>query len=124
MSNQKQRHGCLTALLIIIIIANSIGLIGNLIAITATRQTVDNVPIWVAPLLAVLSSFCIVCAIALFKWKKWGFYGYGISCLIASIVYLMYGSGILPWLAGLVSILILGRVLHIGKENKGWAQLH
>ena len=36
---------------------------------------------------ALLNVGCLVCAIALFRWKKWGFYGY----LVLTMIHIMYG---------------------------------
>jgi hypothetical protein len=61
-------------------------------------------------------------------WKKWGFWGYcatSVSALAINLVY--FSSGTLTMIinitGGLLAVLILFGVLHIGRENKGWPQL-
>jgi len=124
MSEQKkQRHGCLTAWLILMIIANSLVALMYLFGIGAIRKHFPDAPDWAFPVLAVLGIVNLVCAIALFSWKKWGFFGFAATSVVALIVNLTVGLNIIQAFLGLVGIAILYGVLHIGKENKGWPQL-
>ena len=123
MSNQKQRHGCLTAFLIVMIIANALVAVVNLAGGSAIRQTMPHAPDWFLPLMVAAGIFNVVCAIALFKWKKWGFWGFCASSIVALILNISSGIGIPQSLFGLLGLAILFGVLHIGKENKGWPQL-
>jgi hypothetical protein len=123
MENAKNRHGCLTAWLVLMIIANSATALMYLFGSGAIRQSLPNMPGWAFPVLIVMSLFNLVCAIALFQWKKWGFWGFCGSSVVALVVNLSVGPGIGPALGGVVGVLLLYGVLHIGKENKGWPQL-
>ena len=123
MIDQKQRHGCLTAWLVLIIIANSATSLIYLLRGQAIKQALPQAPGWTFPVLAVFSVFNLVCAIALFKWKKWGFWGFLVSGMVAFIINLTIGLGIGQSLFGLLGIVLLYAVLHIGKEKKGWSQL-
>jgi len=124
MSDQnKQRHGCLTAWLILMIIANSLTSLAFLMGSQSVRLKFPMAPPWAFPVLGVLGVINLVCAIALFKWKKWGFFGFAASSTVAFIVNLMVGVPILQALLGILGFVILFAVLQIGKENKGWAQL-
>ena len=67
--------------------------------------------------------FNLVCAIALFQWKKWGFWGACGSSIVAIVVNLSIGLNPAAVVLGLLGVLLLYGVLHIGKENKGWPQL-
>jgi len=107
MSDQKQRHGCLTAFLILMIIANSVSTIMYLLGSSYIKQTLPNAPSWLFPVLAVLGIFNLVCAIALFKWKKWGFWGFCASAVAALIINISTGVGIAPSLVGLIGVAIL-----------------
>jgi hypothetical protein len=64
-----------------------------------------------------------VCTIALFRWKKWGFWGFCVSSVVAIVVNLSGGLGIGSYLSGLIMIGLMYGVLQIGRENKGWPQL-
>jgi hypothetical protein len=122
MSEQKQRHGCLTALLVLMIVANSAIALVYLIGGSATKEFLPGMPLWVLVVLGMGCIFNLVCAIALLQWKKWGFWGFVASSIVALCLYLSLGLGPLS-LLGLLGLAVLYGVLHIGKENKGWPQL-
>jgi hypothetical protein len=119
----KERHGCLTAWLVLMIVANSASALMYLLGSDAIRRTFPNTPAWAFPVLIVFSLFNLACAMALFRWKKWGFWGFCASSVGALVVNLSIGMGIGPALGGLVGVLLLYGVLQIGKKNKGWPQL-
>jgi len=123
MAGAKSRHGCLTALLVFIIIASSASALIYVLGSEAIRRSLPNAPGWAFPVLIVFSLFNVACAVALFKWKKWGFWGFCVSSIVALVVNLSIGLGIARTVLGLVGVLLLYGVLHIGKENKGWPQL-
>jgi hypothetical protein len=122
MSDQKQRHGCLTAYLILMIVANSATAIFYFIGRTAGALFQPGMGSW-AILLGFIGLINLACAIALFSWKKWGFWGFATTSLVTLFLNLYLGIGIGPSLLGLVGIAILYGVLQIGNENKGWPQL-
>ena len=152
MAEAKNRHGCLTAWLVLIIIVSSAGVLGYLMSLLGRGmiyqmlqsqmyqsqmsqsqilqiQMYLNIPVWVFLVSIVFSIFNVVCAIALFLWKKWGFWGFCASSVAALVLNLSVGSRgigqvIYSSLFSLVLVLVLFGVLHIGKkENKGWPQL-
>jgi hypothetical protein len=87
------------------------------------RGSLRNAPGWTFPVLIVFSLFNLVCVIALFQWKKWGFWGSYGSSVVAVVVNLSIGLNPASVFLGLLGVLLLYGVLHIGKENKGWPQL-
>lgn len=113
----------MTAWLILMIIANSLTALTYLFGSGAIQQQFPNAPGWAFPVLAVLGIVNLVCAIALFAWKKWGLYVFVATSVVAFVVNLTVGLNIIQALSGLVGIAVLYGVLHIGKENKGWPQL-
>jgi hypothetical protein len=115
----KKRHGCLTTWLIIIIIANIIVTFLNAGLLSVT----EKVPGWAIPVYAIIGVFNVVCAIALFMWKKWGFYGFCASAIVAIIANIAMGVNPFSAISSVIGIAILYGVLNIGKENKGWTQL-
>ena len=123
MADRKNRHGCLTAWLIVMIIANSATALTYLLGSGAIGERLPNMPGWAFPVLIVMSVFNLVCAIALFQWKKWGFWGFCASSVVALVLNLSIGLGVGSAFVGLIGVLLLYGVLHIGKENKGWPQL-
>ncbi|MCK5707535.1 MAG: hypothetical protein KAI43_07755 [Candidatus Aureabacteria bacterium] len=123
MSEQKQRHGCLTALLVLMILANSATVLMYTLGADAIKKSLPGLPSWALIVMSVFAVFNLVCAVALFKWKKWGFWGFIVSSIVALGVNISIGMGVGSSLFGLVGIAILYGVLHIGKENKGWPLL-
>jgi hypothetical protein len=123
MSGGKQRHGCLTAWLVLMIIANSGTALVYLLGSAAIKQNLPNAPGWAFPVLAVLGILNVACAVALLQWKKWGFFGFIASALAAFGVNLAIGLNIVQACFGLVGVAVLYAVLQIGNENKGWPQL-
>ncbi|MCJ7670307.1 MAG: zinc-ribbon domain-containing protein [Dehalococcoidia bacterium] len=113
-SEQKRRHGCLTAYLIFAIIVNvGVALYYVLAGLAAFA---------IGAIFIVLLIFNIICLIALFKWKKWGFWGVVVCIIIGVCLTLYLGLGPESF-SGLVGLAVLYGVLQVGKENKGWPQL-
>jgi uncharacterized membrane protein (DUF2068 family) len=123
MSEVKQRHGCLSAWLVLMIVGNLLVAVAYLIATAAAGQHFLNAPRWTSPVLAVGAIVNVICAYALWHWKKWGFYGFIATAALAFAVNLKIGAGIFQSFLGLAGLAILIGVLNIGKENKGWGQL-
>jgi hypothetical protein len=123
MSEGKQRHGCLTAVLVVNIILNAFAILGNLLGGAMTRQSFPDAPGWALPVLAIAGIFSTVCLVALFRWKKWGFYGAVATTVLAFVVNLAVGLTIAQALIGFVGIALLYGVLQIGGDKKGWTQL-
>lgn len=116
MSEGKQRHGCLATLLVVIIIA-------NIIALVMYFSGRAEAPEWAVTVRAMGAIANIVCSIALFRWKKWGFVGLIVTAIVAFVVNLMCKLNIAYALPGLLVPAILYGVLQLGKEKKGWLQL-
>jgi lipopolysaccharide export LptBFGC system permease protein LptF len=115
----KKRHGCLTAWLVLIIIANVAVMI---ISVASISSNPSNYYVWAIPVEIIFGVWAVVCAIALFKWKKWGFWGFFIAAIILTIIYIIAGNYVYC-ITPFISVGILYAVLNIGKDNKGWPQL-
>lgn len=119
----KQRHGCLTAYLVFVIIMNSVVTLYYLLGSEVIRQSMPTLPSWIIPVMIVVGVVNLVCAIALLRWKKWGFWGLVGTAVVATFFNMSAGFGLASGVAALVSIAMLYGVLQIGKERKGWPQL-
>ncbi|MFH1051234.1 MAG: hypothetical protein V1779_09955 [bacterium] len=121
----KQRHGCVTAWLILMIIANSLVAIlylfnGEMISQNLPGGISNSMLI----LLAIIGICNVVFSVFLFQWKKWAFWGFIISSLVSFIINLTIGIGIGQSVFGLVGIAILYGVLQIKKDNvSAWSNL-
>lgn len=123
IQNEKRRHGCFVTYLVLIILANSGTALLYLLASDLIRETQPNMPDWAFPVFIANSVLNLLWAIALFRWKKWGFWGFVVSAVISISVNLSINLSILSALGGLVGVAALFGVLQIGKEKKGWSQL-
>ena len=121
VSDNKQRHGFLTAWLIAMIIINSILIPVYLAKTDMVKQGAPEAPEWIFLLFAVMSAFNAICGIALLIWKKWGFYGLCVNAVIS--VSIGFGFGILGLIFAPVSVGTLFCLLNIGKERKAWSRL-
>jgi hypothetical protein len=132
MTDLKQRHGCLTAFLVLAIPSSAlVALVSLLIALVgpAAYKFTDsaNAPGWTLWADCIATVLSTVSLMAIFVWRKWGFYGVIASALLAMGSYL----GSMPTLIQAASMLvlylvgigILFGVLQIGRDKKGWAQL-
>lgn len=119
----KSRHGCLTALLVVMLIANSASAAMNFFAKDLILESIPGTPEWVLYALAAMSIFNVICVIGLLQLKMWAFYGFIISSIVALMINLFYiGLGTQSFM-GLIGIALLYGTLQIGKDNKGWPQL-
>ena len=123
MDGPKQRHGCLTAWLILMIVANSLSALMYIFAKNLIMNAVPSTPGWTFPVYAVLGIVNVICAIALTRWKKWGFYGFVATTIAGLVINILIQVEVRQIVFGLLGIVILFGVLQIGKENKGWPQL-
>ena len=70
---ERRRHGGLTIYLIVMMFASSWALFGCLFDPEGVKRNLPNMPEWGFVALSALCLANIVCLIALFRWKKWGF---------------------------------------------------
>jgi hypothetical protein len=117
----KQRHGCLTALLILMILANSYLTLSYTVNLIGSMNGASSLT-WALVPLVFIALFSVICAILVFRWKKFGFWGYSILGVLVMVINLAMGAGAISFIS-LISPAVLFGVLHIGKENKGWPQL-
>jgi len=121
----KQRHGCVTAWLILMIVANSLtaGLY-----LFAKEMVTKSLPGDVSTPLIILLGICaignIIFSVMLFQWKKLGFWGFVVTGVGAIIINISIGLGIGQSLFGLASVAILYGVLQIKQGNvTAWENL-
>jgi hypothetical protein len=127
MTEAKVRHGCLTTWLVLMIIANAVTSL-SYAAIAVSRastvhSTLRRTPTWALFVLMVGCIANIVFAVALFRWKRWGFLGFLVTTILTLAINLSIGIKPAFVLLGACGILILYGVLQIGGDKKGWDQL-
>lgn len=118
LNNQKQRHGCVTAWLIFMIIVNSLTGISYLFGGEAIAQNFPNgTSNTTLTLLAILGIGNAIFSILLLRWMKIGFWGFLVTSIAALIINLSIGLGVLQSIFGLAGVAILYGVLQIKKNN-------
>lgn len=122
MADTKQRHGCLVAWLVILIIGYS--LLISLYATTAVllRNTRNVMPLHLAIVYCGMAAVNVLCAIGVLRWRMIAFYGMVAINLLAALLNLAGGRLLFAAMC-LVPPLVLYLVLHIGDDNQGWHQL-
>jgi hypothetical protein len=121
-SLQSQRHGCLTTYLVFVIIINSGMALMYLFGAEWLRRNGAKTPDWAFWTLAIAGGINVISAVALLRWRRWGFWLFVLSAIIGVGVNVSIGlpQGIFGAVFG---IAILYGVLQIGKERKAWPRL-
>jgi len=116
----KRRHVLLTAILTIAFIGSSVGILAGLFL----QQTEAGGFAYLAVTIAsIINAECIM---ALFHWKKWGFYGYvaaSVAGIIALTVVATPAAIFYVTLYTVVMIAGLSIALRLGDRLKAWTQL-
>lgn len=117
-NNPKQRHGCVTAWLILMIVINSLTSIayffaGDMITRTLPNGATNTVIIF----LGIIGLANVIFACLLFNWMKIGFWGFLATTIIALSINMYIGLGIGQSLLGLIGIGILYGILQIKQNN-------
>lgn len=118
----KRHHVFLTIYLALLVAANPCAALLCMAKLANVKRPLPDEVWWMAALAASLAAANTVGAIALFRWKKWGFWVLSVSAAVGFLVNIgldttMSGFG------GLLGIVILLLALNIGDENQGWPQL-
>jgi len=104
-TKERKRSGCLTAWLVLAIIANSIiAFLSWFLAANTPYAAGDYGTLLV--LGGFLNLTCVGFAIAILKWKKWGVYGFA-CCILATIILSLSQGNALIALQGLLPLGIL-----------------
>lgn len=121
----KQRHGCVTAWLIMLIVVNSLTTLFYLLA----GDTVSNLfparnSDLLIILLGVMGLLNVLFAIMLMRWKKAGFFGFVASSVVVMIINMNIGLGIAQSLLGLIGIGVLYAIFQIKRDGiSAWENL-
>ena len=122
MQDQKIRHGCLAKWLILMLVADVAIIFLYILNIVGQSEFHQTYP-WLFPISFIITTINIVFVVALWKWKKWGFWGLVGTSLVFFIINLLTGLNVFQAGMGFVGLAILYVLLQIGKDYKGWAQL-
>ncbi|WP_430412929.1 hypothetical protein [Kordia sp.] len=113
---EKQRHGCVTAWLVFIIIANSLMALLYLLGGGMITENLPGVATSILVILGLLGVGNVIFAVLLLQWKKIGFWGFLGTSIVVLFINISIGLGIGQSLFGLVGVAILYGILQI-KQN-------
>lgn len=121
----KQRHGCVTAWLIFMIVANSMSAVFYLFFTELIVKTIpDGMPKSLIMALGIIGVANILFSVLLFQWRKIAFWGFVGTSLCSMLINLSNGLGVGQSLAGLFGVAVLYAVLQIRKDNiSAWENL-
>ena len=123
--NNKKRHGCVTAWLILMILVNSLGALANLFAGEVISRSISgNISDLEIVLLGILGVANVFFSILLLQWKRIGFWGFILTAITAFGINMSVGMEIFQSISGLIGIVILLAILQIKRNNvSAWNNL-
>lgn len=108
MSEQApQRGGCLTAFLLLLIVAYPVLALTYWLGSAVIKRSVPTMPDWFSPVMAIACLYDFAFAIAIWKWRRWGVYGYGVITALVFAANLAIGWPFLRALMGLLGFAVL-----------------
>ncbi|XOV95162.1 MAG: hypothetical protein ACFHWX_10710 [Bacteroidota bacterium] len=121
----KQRHGCVTAWLILLIIG---GAFSAATYFFMNEYLAKNYPVEIPETLkliyGVISIVNIFLAFMLLRWKRWAFYFLAMNSILVIVLNLYIGLSIGFSISGLIGLAILFGILQIKKGGKSaWENL-
>lgn len=121
---RKKRYQLLTVFLWWLVAGNAISAVLSPFALANIRRpSIPDFPDCVAWPFSLFSALNLVFLAALFRWKRWGIFGYAIStaAIYALNVYAGVGAGAAA--LGFVATVILFVGLQIGRAKSCWSQM-
>src|SRR5690348_10145000 len=100
---KKQRHGCLTAWLLFVIVLNAVAAVLNVFD-SGLASTIPGSAGWAVPVRAALAIVNVTCAVALLLWRRWGFYGLVVTTIVGLVVNVALGVNAALVLFGLITL--------------------
>jgi len=122
---EKERHGCVTAWIILMIFINALSSFAYLFARDLVRETMSDGSSYVAVfVLAAIGFLNIYYALMLFKWKKWAFWGFTITAFFTLVLNIYIGVELQQAILGITGIGLLWMILQIKKHGvSAWDNL-
>ncbi|MEO8396929.1 MAG: hypothetical protein ABI700_28295 [Chloroflexota bacterium] len=107
----QERGGCLTAWIIVALIANALLAFYYLTSSAALQQVYPTISPAIFLLLAAVGVVNVISAIGLWTWHKWGFYLFAATSVVTLVINIGIGLPIVSALLGLVGVGILWYLL-------------
>ena len=114
----KQRHGCATAWLIVMIIGNSLTATIYLFASELiTENSVVPISDDMTLFMGMVGILNLLFAVMLLQWKKWAFWGIAATTALTFATNLSLGLGVSSSILGFLGIIALYGILQIKKDG-------
>lgn len=116
-------HGCLSAWLACSVIFSAINVITTPFLFNFAKRSAPGLTHAGVVLICVLSLLNVMFAVALLRWKRWGFYGFLANSIAALVINLSIGLGLGSSTIGLFGVVILAILLNLGGNQRAWRHL-
>jgi hypothetical protein len=123
---EKHRHGCVTSLLIFMMMANSASVILYLFATEFISKTLSiEISVSDKIFLSLFQIANFISCILLFQWKRIGFWLYIVTNVATVVLSIYQGKGISQLWSALFGIALLFGVMQIATKNRKttWEEL-
>lgn len=105
--NEKKRGGCLTAFIVVMLVANIGMSLYYVVTTSGFSETSLIVPAWTIPTLVFIGLLNIGFAIAIWNWNKIGVYGFWVNAVAAAAINISLGLTIFQAVFGFLGPIIL-----------------
>lgn len=121
----KERHGCVSAWLIFIIIVNFIIILFNVFSSPVVTKSLLHYPSKLVMVsYTAIAALNILFIVMILKWKKWAFWGFVIIGFWGAILNFFVTVNFFTSTVGLLGIVILYGILQIKKDKiSAWSNL-
>jgi hypothetical protein len=105
--SERQRTGCLSTWLIILIGINVFAAISYITGGNSVFYRRPEAPDWLLIAFGVVFVLNIICAYGLWAWKKWGLYGFGLSFVATMALHAVIGGNTIAVLIAILGIFMI-----------------
>ena len=121
----RRRHGCLTVYLAVLSVVGTASTAMYLCFPSVIAKTNPEIPVWARLVFAMVGIVQVACALALWRWRKWGFYVFAAVCIPFAVWNSTLTGSALTLAMGPVGVLIMWLALRTGRpDQRAWEQLH
>ena len=125
MPQIHRRHWTLTTFLVCSIVLHMLLGISDTFASRASwDRLAPHIPYWYWKLWGIRSFAFVVCAVALLRWQKWGFWGICVLACVVPVSGISAGFPVGKSLLSLVYPVLLFGLLRLGGERAAWRQMN
>ncbi len=104
----KTHSGCLKPWLVFISLGAFVSIYYLYSAPNFRESVFPSSPSWISVVLSIISVLQVIFCVAIWRWKKWGIFGYITSVVMTTGIGLTVGVDVLPPLLGLSDIVVIG----------------